>query len=201
MLIGLAVAPRLPAEASTPIGGVEAVLFYLVSYSAMTLGAFGVLSLLSTPDRPIETINDLAGLGRSRPGAALLFALFLFSLIGIPMTAGFMGKWMLLFAALAVPHRDGPTLQLYDYLALIAVLNAAIGGYYYLRIAGAMFLREPLQPITKPISWPVLSAVWVCAILTLAFGVYPEALRRAAAAATSTPVPASSLALAAADQP
>src|SRR5205807_10088550 len=95
MLIGLAVAPDLRGE--DPSGGVDAVLFYLVAYGAMTIGAFAILAYLSTPQRPVEMIDDLAGLSRSHPGVAVLMALFLFSLIGIPLTAGFAGKFVLFF--------------------------------------------------------------------------------------------------------
>ena len=85
------------------VGGVEAVLFYLVAYGAMTIGAFAVLRYLSTPERPVETVDDLAGLSRSHPGVALLMVLFLFSLIGIPLTAGFMGKLFLFYGAVSFP--------------------------------------------------------------------------------------------------
>src|SRR5690242_11026765 len=91
MLIGLAAAPRL-FDSGAPMGGVEAVLFYLVAYGAMTIGAFAVLTCLGSPERPVETMEDVAGLGRSRPGMALLLVLFLFSLIGMPLTAGFVAK-------------------------------------------------------------------------------------------------------------
>ncbi len=185
MLIGLAVAPRLPAEASTPIGGVEAVLFYLVAYGGMTVGAFAVLSYLSTKERPVETADDLAGLARSHPGVALLMSLFLFSLIGIPLTAGFMGKFLLFSGALLVPFSlDNPVSldqrNLYIILALIGALNAAVGGWYYLRLVAAMYLRDPLNPIAKGRIRPVLLAAWACALVTLTAGVYPEPLKQAA---------------------
>ena len=93
MLIGLAVAPRLTAGSTgEAVGGVEALLFYLLAYGAMTVGAFAVLHYLSTPDRPIENVDDLAGLGKSHPGVALLMVLFLFSLIGMPLTGGVHGQ-------------------------------------------------------------------------------------------------------------
>jgi NADH:ubiquinone oxidoreductase subunit 2 (subunit N) len=101
MLIGLATAPEL-AHQSAAIGGGEAVVFYLVSYGAMTVGAFAVLAYLSTPHAPIETVDDLAGVSRSHPGVALMMALFLFSLIGMPLTAGFFGKFFLFLGALEV---------------------------------------------------------------------------------------------------
>jgi NADH-quinone oxidoreductase subunit N len=196
MLIGLAVAGALgPAgsEPRPPVGAVGAVLFYLVAYGAMTVGAFAVLSALSTPARPVETVDDLAGLGRSRPGLALLMALFLFSLIGIPPTAGFAGKLLVFSGPFELPFGDDPAelqqRRLYILLVVIGVLNAAVGGYYYLRIAATMFLREPIQPVERPRAWPVLAAVGACALVTLAVGVYPEPLRRATEAA-ARPAPA-----------
>src|SRR5207248_9848413 len=120
MLIGLAVAPVV-LETLLP-GGLPAVLFYLVAYGAMTVGAFAVVSYLSTPQRPVETVDDLAGLSRSHPGVALLMALFLFSLLGLPLTAGFVGKFLLFFAAFDVPPQD-PSSSLFRWLVLIAALN------------------------------------------------------------------------------
>jgi NADH-quinone oxidoreductase subunit N len=177
MLIGIAVAyhlqvapPRLPFDLT---GGVAAVLFYLVAYGAMTVGAFAVLQYLSTPERPVETEDDLAGLSQTHPGVALLMALFLFSLIGIPLTAGFFGKLMLFFGALAV---EGPNAWLFRVLALFGGLNAAIGGWYYLRILAKMYLYPPLHALEKPRSIPGLAALWVCAVVTLGLGIYPSLL-------------------------
>jgi NADH-quinone oxidoreductase subunit N len=185
MLMGLAVAPRLLApETSAPVGGVEAVLFYLVAYAAMTTGAFAVLASLSTRERPAETVDDLAGLSRSHPGTALLMVLFLFSLIGIPLTGGFVGKLWLFLGALGVPYspEDARSLEqhrLFVTLAVIAALNAAVGGWYYLRIAAAMFLREPLYPLPRLRLLPVRAVLLVCAVVTLAVGIYPTPLLRA----------------------
>src|SRR5207247_9212629 len=125
---------------------------------ARTIGAFAVLHYLSTPGREVENVDDLAGLGRSHPGAALLMVLFLFSLIGIPLTAGFAGKLLLFFDALGLrsrPSSPNPELgrqladqyQTYAVLAVIGVINAAVGAWYYLRIAAVMYLREPLEPL------------------------------------------------------
>jgi NADH-quinone oxidoreductase subunit N len=185
MLIGLAVAPKLLREPGLLPGGVEAVLFYLLAYSAMTLGAFAVLGALSKAGRPVESIDDLAGLGRSHPKLALAMVLFLFSLIGIPLTAGFMGKFWLIAGALNVPRSatepDSLELsRLFTYLALVAVLNAAVGGWYYLRIAAVMYLRNPpVQPLREARQWPILTAVGVCAILTLLLGIHPGPALRA----------------------
>src|SRR5262249_47050899 len=128
MLIGLTVASQLSDPGA---GGLDALLFYVVAYSAMTIGAFGVVILLSTRDRAVETVDDLAGLGVSRPGVALLMTVFLLSLIGFPLTAGFAGKFLLFYGALSVPSVDHP--WLFPGLAVVGVINAAIGGWYYLR--------------------------------------------------------------------
>jgi NADH-quinone oxidoreductase subunit N len=174
----------------------------------MTVGAFAILSYLSTPERPVETIDDLAGLSRSHPGVALLMALFLFSLIGIPLTAGFWGKFLLFNSALLVPFStdDAASLELRRWfigLAFIAAVNAAIGGWYYLRIAAAMYLREPpLSPIAKGRIRPVLFSVWACALVTLAVGVYPDPLKQASVNAVGRfPPPRSTRAAAAGDRP
>jgi NADH-quinone oxidoreductase subunit N len=190
MLIGLAVAPKLRSEAM--VDGIDAVFFYLVAYGAMTTGAFGVLQYLNTRGQRAETVDDLAGLSRTRPSMALVMVLFLFSLIGIPLTAGFMGKFLLFSGALELDAPPGWQLSLWPpdqktlfiLLALLAAINAAIGGWYYLRIAAVMYLRDPSPLGTlaggKPVqSWPVLAAVWVCAILTLGIGIYPAPLKQA----------------------
>jgi NADH-quinone oxidoreductase subunit N len=196
MLIGLTVAPSLlaKADAGDIPGGVGAVLFYLVAYGAMTVGAFGVIGLLGTAGRRVERVDDLAGLGRSHPGLALLMALFLFSLIGLPLTAGFMGKLLLFFGALAAPSRllSEQAGSLYWVLALIGAVNAAIGAYYYLRIIGVMYLRSPIKPLEQPRSWPGLVTLWACAAVTIWLGVAPAPMLRLAqaAAAPAAVVPA-----------
>jgi NADH-quinone oxidoreductase subunit N len=192
MLIGLAVAPYL--ERGTT-GGVDAVLFYLVSYAAMTVGAFGVLTYLNSARQPVagagpitdpsyETVDDLAGLSQSHPGVALLMGLFLFSLIGIPLTAGFAGKLLLFFGAVVVPSPPEHP-WLFKLLALVGVLNAAIGAWYYLRILAVMYLRSSTQPLRKGRSWPGLATLWICALVTLVFGVYPNGLLKVTRLATT----------------
>jgi NADH-quinone oxidoreductase subunit N len=176
MLIGLAVAsyPRSDQVG----GGLDAVLFYLVAYGAMTVGAFAVLAYLSTSRQPVETVDDLAGLSKSHPGVALLMCVFLLSLIGIPLTAGFAGKLMLFWGAMVVPPMEQA--RLFRLLALIGVLNAAVGGWYYLRIIAVMYLRTAVKPLENIRSWPGLATLWACALVTLGLGVYPRPLMQAA---------------------
>jgi NADH-quinone oxidoreductase subunit N len=174
MLVGLAVAPYLrsgngPIEAD----GVQAILFYLVAYGAMTVGAFAVIAYLDTPDSPVETVDDLAGLSRSHPLLAVLMIVFLFSLIGIPLTAGFTGKFLVFFGAMAVP-RPEHVMQA-RVLALVGMLNAAIGCWYYLRIVGVMYLRNPLRTLRGRWTVPAVATLAICGVLTIGLSVPPGA--------------------------
>lgn len=191
MLIGLAVAhdfelsePAVFAGMVPVPGGIEAILFYLVGYGAMTIGAFAVLAYLSTSERPVEMEDDLAGLGTSHPGVAALLAVFLFSLIGVPLTAGFVGKALLFLGPLTV---TGEHTLLFRWLVLIGAVNAAIGGWYYLRILAKMYLHLPIKPLEKPRPGPVLAAVWLCAALTLFLGIYPQPMVQAVREAVNRP--------------
>lgn len=182
MLIGLSVVPHLANGPGDAIGGIEALLFYLVAYGAMTVGFFAVVHALATPERPVETVDDLAGLAKTHPGTALLLALFLFSLIGMPLTAGFAGKFMLFFSALGLPTDPivgRSEAWLYRLLVVIAALNAAIAGWYYLRMIAVMYLRESIDPLPQPRTAPVYGTIALCAVLTLGLGVYPNALLQA----------------------
>lgn len=179
LLIGVAVAFRDPLHGPGPYLGTQSVVFYLATYALMTLGAFGVILALSTPERPVETIDDLAGLGRTRPVPALALALCLFSLAGIPPLAGFWGKFQVFASAFAVTDaQDAPMFRI---LAVIGVVTAAIGAYYYLRIVVMMYLRSPYgEPPAGHPAWPTALAVGACASLSLLLGLYPEPINRAA---------------------
>jgi NADH-quinone oxidoreductase subunit N len=206
MLIALAAAPYLRATgegapASAGPGGVESLLYYLVAYGAMTIGAFGVIAYLTSGERPVESVDDLAGLSSSHPGVALLMVLFLFSLIGIPLTAGFTGKLMVFFGAMSVPSEAHA--ELFRWLAVIGVLNAAVGAWYYLRIIAVMYLRTPVRPLEKRGAWPGLATLWICGLLTLGLSIPPGAQWLVGAArqatgqrAASRDVPAAAVTLA-----
>lgn len=170
MLVALATAPYLRGGATGP-DGIEALLFYLVAYGAMTIGAFAVLAYLSTPPRPADTVDDLAGLGRSHPILALLMALFLFSLIGIPLTAGFTGKFLIFFGAMAISEDP----YIFRLLAVIGMVNAAIGGWYYLRVVAVMYLRNPLRPLEGKPTPTRVATLATCALLTLGLSIPPAA--------------------------
>lgn len=189
LLIGLTVACDRggAADLTSRQEGVTALLFYLVAYAAMTLGAFGVLAYLSSGGRSVENEDDLGGLSRTHPGLALLMALFLFSLIGIPFTSGFWGKLFLFsglfWGALGASTDRAP---LFFWLALIGALNAAVGAWYYLRILAKMYLHSPVKPLPQPRDRPGLVALWLCALVTLIPGLYPAALWKTAERATGS---------------
>jgi NADH-quinone oxidoreductase subunit N len=181
MLMGLVVASSLPDTTAVPdIGGVDALLVYLVAYGAMTVGAFAVILYLSTPEQPVEAIDDLAGLGSARPVSAASMAVFLLSLIGMPLTAGFAGKFLLFLGALDAPSGTPTMGYLYQILAAIAAVNAAIAAYYYLRVIGVMYLRSPLRPPAQSRAVPTALAAVALALFTLFFGIYPRPLVTAA---------------------
>lgn len=174
MMIGVLVGCTL-AGPSSEHSGMDAVLFYLVAYGLMTIGFFAVLTHLKSLNQEIENVDDLAGLGRSHPTSAVFLAIFLLSLIGLPLTAGFIGKFHLFLAAFEVPT-ETKLKSLYRVLTVIAVVNAAVAAVYYLRVIGVLFLRTPLKPVEPARGSYQLAAAMVCAVATLALGVYPQPL-------------------------
>ena len=118
---------------ATPLA-LASLLVYLATYAAMNLGAFGVVLALERNDGLGTTLDDYAGLARRRPGMAATMAVFLFSLAGVPLLAGFVGKYYVFYAAIVGSHLE---------LAIIGVLTSAIGLFYYLRVIWAMYFQEP----------------------------------------------------------
>jgi len=189
MLLGVLVACSVAdAKGNATQAGVDGLLVYLVAYGLMTVGAFAVLAYLSHGNRNVETVDDLAGLGRTNPVAAVLLGLFLLSMIGLPLTAGFTGKFLLFFGSFDQPA-DSPMRNMSRVLVAVAALNAAIGAVYYLRVASVMFLRTPLKPMDSPRGYPAFAAAVVCACGTLALGVYPKPLVEYAKTAAPLNVP------------
>jgi NADH-quinone oxidoreductase subunit N len=160
-LVGVTAMMREPGQAAA------SVLFYLLGYTVSTAGAFGALILCGSRGSEAVSFEDLAGVGKRHPAAALAFALFLLSLAGIPPTAGFFGKWFVFKSAI-----DS---GLY-WLAILAFVNSVIGAYYYLRVLVYMYMREPAAgaPVAVPMrSGYVAAALLISAILTLVFGLTP----------------------------
>ena len=153
--------------------GAAAALFYLAVYSAMNLGAFGVLTRLGRDQEERVLISDLAGLGFRQPAIGLAMTFFMLSLGGIPPTAGFMGKVYVFSAAVNTGHVP---------LVVIGVLNSVVSVFYYLRVTVAMYMQEPSGEPT-PISWapPAALAVVLTLGLTLWWGISAQNLLVAAA--------------------
>lgn len=155
-----------------------ALLFYLLAYAVMTTGVFAVISGASTRERPVATDADLAGLSRSHPVAALLMAVCLFSLTGLPPTGGFLGKFNLFVAA----WTDGSDLA--RVLAAVLAINAAIAAWYYLRLIAVMYLEPAVRPRTVSGDWPAWLSAAGCVAATVLLFVLPQAPWNAARRAT-----------------
>jgi NADH-quinone oxidoreductase subunit N len=151
--------------AATEIG-VAAVLFYLAAYAAMTLGAFLIVAHVGGSGERRLDIADYAGLGTSQPWVAACFSLFLFSLLGLPATAGFLGKFYAFSAAVD---------QRVVWLVVIAAINSVIGAYYYLKVIVAMYFWEPNKDWTpSPMHAPIFVALLLTAIGTIYLGILPD---------------------------
>jgi NADH-quinone oxidoreductase subunit N len=150
MLVGLAALGGLAGTQRSE--AIRGVLFYLAAYGIMNAGAFGVLMLLNARDGrgSAETFEDLAGQGKRHVGLGLAMAVCCFSLIGIPLTVGFLGKLLIIKPALvaaataprlAAGQGPNPVRTAMVWLVVITMINAAISAAYYLRIVATMFLR------------------------------------------------------------
>jgi NADH-quinone oxidoreductase subunit N len=151
--------------AANKLGG-GSILFYLVAYSFMNLGAFAVVIALALQDRERVSIHDYAGLGLKYPFLGAAMALFMFSLAGIPPTGGFMGKFYIFSAAIQAKYIG---------LAIIGVLNSVISAYYYLRITVVMYMGQgEAEPAAGRLS-PALGLAMLIAVLgTLQLGLFPS---------------------------
>ena len=166
MLVALG-AGCLQGPPGTLFLGTESLVLYLIAYALMTIGFFAVIIVLSDGERPCETIEDFAGLAQRAPLLAALSTVLLLSLIGLPFTLGFWAKVSVFYAAIAT--RD----VRYVVLAVIGLVNAAIGAFYYLRIVAYIYLRSGYTQPRIRFSSPSFLVAVVCAILTLALGLWP----------------------------
>jgi len=146
--------------------GSSAIYLYLVSYAGMNLGAFAVLSVLAKKGDSGVNLHDLAGLSRRHPFLAFAMAIFLFSMAGIPPTAGFAAKYVLLSSAVQAGEVG---------ITVIAVLCSAISVYYYLRVLVYMYMREPAADASVSGRSGMVSAMILAMIvLTLQVGLFPS---------------------------
>jgi NADH-quinone oxidoreductase subunit N len=161
--------------------GRAGVIFYILAYSFMNLGAFGILILLARRGDEITTIDDLRGLGRRAPVPAALMTVFMLSLGGIPPTAGFMGKYFLFLAAVKAGMPG---------LAVIGLLASVVGVFYYLRVILSMYFQAPVREFQAlPAASSAAFAVAVCAVFSLVLGIYPGPMYDASMRGAVTAIP------------
>ena len=148
------------------VSGGQALGFYLIAYLAMNFGAFAVVILVENRLGSVE-LENYQGLGRRAPFICACMVVFLFSLIGVPPTAGFMGKWYL-FLGVVDQARAGSEMAAWYYsLVFAAAINTAISAYYYLKVAKEMYLVDSEDG--KAISIGTLGKLIVAAMATLTF--------------------------------
>jgi NADH-quinone oxidoreductase subunit N len=156
--------------------GAQGVLVYIAIYVAMTLGSFSVILTMKRNGQHLENISDFAGLSRTNPLLAFIFAMLLFSLAGVPPLAGFFAKWYVFVAAIKA--------GLFA-LSVIGVLTSVVGAYYYLLIVKVMYFDEPLAKL-DPMRVELRTVLAVTGLFNLLFFAYPGPLVSVAAAAAKS---------------
>ena len=156
---GYALVGFVAAGAATDVtqrgAALTSVAFYLLTYAVMNMGAFAIVTVIARKGDQRNKVDDYNGIGFSSPVLAFSLSIFLLSLLGMPLTAGFMGKILVFSAAIN---------QGYVWLVVIGVLNTAVSAYYYLRLIVVMFFREPSGAWEAP---RIPAAVAVALILTI----------------------------------
>jgi NADH-quinone oxidoreductase subunit N len=166
---GYALVGFVAAGAATDLAqrnkAITAVMFYLLTYAVMNIGAFAVVQLIARSGDRRTSIEDYSGIGFESPVLAFSLSLFMLSLLGMPLTAGFIGKIMVFGAAID---------QGYYVLVVIGVLNTAVSAYYYLRLIIVMFFGERTTAWHAPrIPASVAVALALTVLGVLYLGVFP----------------------------
>jgi len=152
--------------AGKDLGG-AALMYYLVAYGVMNLGAFGVVLAVGRKGEPNEEFADYAGLGFRHPALGMAMTIFMLSLTGVPPLVGFTGKFYVFSAAVKAG---------YIWLAVIGVLNSVVSAYYYIRVIVTMYMQEGEKPIDSLSARPALAtAILIAALGTVLMGVFPSA--------------------------
>jgi NADH-quinone oxidoreductase subunit N len=159
----------------------SAALFYMIVYAIMTVGAFGMLLYLSRAGVECENLEDVRGLNRRNPWYAFLMLLIMFSLAGIPPTAGFYAKLAVFQAAVTAGHL---------WLAVAAVLLSLVGAFYYLRVVKLMYFDEPKEGVASVPPVTIMGSVLsLNGIALLFFGILPGTLMAYCVAAVASLIP------------
>jgi NADH-quinone oxidoreductase subunit N len=156
--------------------GLSSMMTYLMIYAFMNMGAFAVIIMLRTEGFKGDSITDYEGLAKTHPLLAALMLIFMFSLTGIPPTAGFIGKLYVFMSAINAG---------YTWLVLVAVIFSVISAYFYLRIIMYMYMREPKIEVATSQSGTLTVALGVTTVAVLVIGVFPSFLVKFAKAALS----------------
>jgi NADH-quinone oxidoreductase subunit N len=166
LLAALVAAPRVSAAA---------ILFYLVGYAAVSLGTFGTLSSLARDRREPLSLDHFSGLARHRPAVAAALTLFLVSLAGVPVSAGFVGKFYLFSAAVSAG---------YTALAIVGMLMSVVSAYYYLRVVVHMYMKDaPAEDAWAVVAPSSALALALCVVVVLGLGLWPAGVLAFAQAA------------------
>lgn len=154
------------------VSGASSVLYYLLAYSFMSLGAFTVLTVVASREEQRYAFDDYAGLGTTNPWLAGVMSLFMFAMAGFPLTAGFTGKFYLFSAAAQSGHYA---------LALVGVLTSVVSVVYYIRVIMMMYMHEPsrLRPVLRPAPVTVLTLI-ITALGVVYLGIFPGSVMRLA---------------------
>ncbi|MDP3112220.1 MAG: NADH-quinone oxidoreductase subunit N [Thermodesulfovibrionales bacterium] len=147
--------------------GMASVLNYMLIYAFMNIGAFAVVIMLRSEGFKGDNISDYEGLAKTHPLAAALMLVFMFSLTGIPPTAGFMGKFYVFMSAINAG---------YTWVVIIAVMFSAISAYFYLRVVMYMYMKEPKETVQLSTSPAIWLALAITVIAVLAIGILPSAI-------------------------
>ena len=162
--------------ASGTVEGAQGVLMYIVIYVAMTLGSFSIILSMRRNGQAVEQISDFAGLSRTNPLLAFMFAMLLFSLAGIPPLAGFFAKWYVFVAAIKA--------NLFT-LAVVGVLSSVVGAYYYLTIVKTMYFDEPAGQV-DPVRVEVKTVMAVFGLFNILFALIAGPVVSVASAAAKS---------------
>ena len=161
--------------------GYTGLVVYLVVYTFMNIGAFGVIIALRRRGVAGDEVDDLTGLGQKAPGMALMMAIFMLSLGGLPVTGGFIGKWFLFGGIIQRGAAEGK--NWYYWLVAWAAFNTVVSFFYYVRFIRAMYIGDR-EADARPLSLsaPLQTALVTCAVFVILIGVYPQPFIKAAGA-------------------
>ncbi len=144
--------------------GVAGIIFYLLAYTFMNLGAFGIVSIIEGKDETNLSIKSYAGLASKHPALAAMLSIFMFSLAGIPPFAGFFGKYYVFIAAIKADL---------TWLAIVGVISSVISVYFYLRIVVLMYFKDPETELSIQKQNTGLLAVIISVLLVIVLGLSP----------------------------